>query len=667
MKLFDKIKRILDLCQTLELSWRLYGLLVLYTIITLVSFWYKWEIGLLWIIFIIVVVLILTINIDKFMRDIHLFANRMTKTVQNAQEDALYRSPIAVLLYDEQMRVKWINPSFQRIYNGEKLLGRTIESLDEVLYQFIQGETNKEWHQIQLGEKYYKIMHQADLQALYLMEITEEVHIQETKKYDQLVFGYLFLDDYLELLQSLDDNQASQIDAKILTELNTWSKQYQIYLKRLEEEKFMILLNQKSLEKLEKNKFKEIEKITEQNFQDNIPISFSIGIAYSTQPEYNVEDLAQQAQLNLDLALGRGGDQVVVRTKDDKARFYGGKLNPNEKRTTTRSKLVYRALINSVNQASNIYIAGHRYPDMDSIASAIGLYKLISQHKKEVKIILNQAQLGKDVAQLLKSSQIQNEWKQLFTDIHTAKESLDERTLIIMVDHHRPSLSEAEEIVNQHDVVIIDHHRRSEDFPTQSVLTFIEPYASSTSELVTEFFIYERNHQQTLSKIEATALLAGIIVDTNNFSLRTGARTFDAASYLKTRGADMVLIQRLLKEELSVVQKRNRLIEKAEYISKEIVISKYKDDEICDSVTAAQAADSMLGLKNVEASFVIFRRNAETIGISARSLGSINVQTIMEQMGGGGHLSNAATQLQGISIQQAYEELVHLLKNNEEE
>ena len=291
----------------------------------------------------------------------------------------------------------------------------------------------------------------------------------------------------------------------------------------------------------------------------------------------------------------------------------------------------------------------------------------MKKYGKECRIIVNENEFNHDIVQLLETPEIKNEKHLMFVSLTEAEAMITDNTLIVMVDHHKPSLSEAESLIPNHDVVIIDHHRRSEEFPKQSVLTYIEPYASSTSELVTEFFMYMRSTMEALNKFEATAMLAGIIVDTNNFALRTGSRTFDAASYLKSRGADTAQIQRILKEDLDTVKRRNRLIEKLEYLTEGYAVAYGDDEEIYDNVTAAQAADQMLSLEGVEASFVIYRRSKDTIGISARSLGSINVQVIMEKLGGGGHLSNAASQLKDITVDDAFDLLKNKLDLTKEE
>lgn len=662
-----KIQKFFEVFNSLEISWQLYSLAFLYLIIMIVAFVLKWQVGLLLLLLLAAILIFCLFNMNNFFKDFNVVANRLTNLAKVAQEDSLYRSPIAVIIYDINHRVNWVNPALQHIFGTKDILGEPLQALGENFSNILKLDSALEWRTFELQKRYYKVMHQVDRRVIYLLDTTEEYGIRESKQFDQMVFGYLFLDDYDELVQSMDDHQAAKFDADLLNDLNAWTNQHHIYLKRLDEEKFLLLFNQLVLKGLEKEKFKTFEAIREKNYLKNIPISISLGVAYSQQDNYHINDLALQAQLNLDLALGRGGDQVVVRASEGKARFYGGKTNPTEKRTNIRSKLVYQALLNSIEQAEKVIVSGHRIPDMDAIGSAIGLYKIVKQYGKECRIIVNENEFNHDIVQLLETPQIKNEKHLMFVNLAEAEAMVTDNTLIVMVDHHKPSLSEAESLIPNHDVVIIDHHRRSEEFPKQSVLTYIEPYASSTSELVTEFFMYMRSTMEALNKFEATAMLAGIIVDTNNFALRTGSRTFDAASYLKSRGADTAQIQRILKEDLDTVKRRNRLIEKLEFLTEGYAVAYGDDEEIYDNVTAAQAADQMLSLEGVEASFVIYRRSKDTIGISARSLGSINVQLIMEKLGGGGHLSNAASQLKDITVDDAFDILKNKLDLTKEE
>lgn len=656
----EKIKEFFIQFHSLDISWQIYSLVILYTIIMLAAFALRWEVGLMLLILLVAVVIFFVFNYENFIRSLNTIANRLSQNVRVAQEDAMYRSPIGILLYgdDNNKRIKWVNPAMQHIFGSKELLGEPLLSINDEFKLLIDTESNKQWSIKPFMGRHYRVQHQGDVNALYLLDVTEEVVIREQKKFDQIVFGYLFLDDYNEIVESLDDQQATNFDSIILNDINEWAEFYGVYTKRINEEKFILLLNQSVLDKLEKDKFKFFDDMRERNLLRNMPISISIGLAYPDLESYHIDELSDQAQLNLDLALGRGGDQIVVRSHTGKARFYGGKTNPTEKRTNIKSRLVFQALRTSIQQAERILISGHKTPDMDSMGSAIGIYKIVKEYDIPVHIIINEAEFNPDIRQLLDQDQARYLWDEgAFVEKDKAFEFVTEKTLIILVDHHRPSLSEAQELLEGHDIMIIDHHRRGEEFPNQTVLTYIEPYASSTSELITEFFINMRNTTEALNKFEATTLLAGVIVDTNNFAQRTGSRTFDVASYLKSRGADRTQIQRLLKEDLDNLIERNQLLENTKVVKEGYAVIIAPDKQIIDNITASQAADMLLDVKGVEASFVIYRRSESMVGISARSLGSINVQAIMERLGGGGHLSNAATQINNMTTDEVFIQL----------
>lgn len=660
----DRIKKFLELFHELELSWQIYCLLLVYSLITLVALFLRFEIGILLLILLFAMLIFIYYNTNKLLSGINMIANKLVRSIKIANEESYNNSAIGILIYDENQRVMWANSLALTLLNYRDIVGENLNEIDQNFEELLSTNDN-EWKILKYQDKYFKFLHNLDNRTIYCLDINEEYEIREKHKYDKIVYGYLLLDDYDEVVQSLDDQEASNFDAELINELNNWALQQDIYMKRIEDDKFILLLNIKTLEILENQKFKYFSDIRDKYYGKNIPISMSIGIAYPNNDEYKINRLAKEAQMNLDLALGRGGDQVVVKSGEEIARFYGGDTNPSEKRTNTRSKLVYQALINQISQASNIIISGHKYPDMDSLSSALGIYKIATEQRKLTKIIVNESTFNPDIKQLLNSPQISYNLKNIFIDTNTAKTYMTSKTLLILVDHHRPSLSEAEELlIYGPNIVVIDHHRRSEEFPNQTVLTYIETTASSTSELITEFFMNVRNSNETVNRFEATALLAGIIVDTNNFSMRTGSRTFDVASYLKSRGADTEQIQRMLQEDFEDVKLRNQLIEQTEFYQEIYAIAKGNDGMYIDNVTAAQAADEMLSLKNVEASFVIFRRSENRVGISARSLGKFNVQKVMELLGGGGHLSNAATQIEDINIEEAKELLINTIKKS---
>ena len=395
-------------------------------------------------------------------------------------------------------------------------------------------------------------------------------------------------------------------------------------------------------------------------------MTLSLGIAYGD------EDLAQLAvtsQSNLDLALGRGGDQVVVRAKGHEARFYGGKTNPMEKRTRVRARMVAQALQELFKQTDKVFVVGHKRPDMDAVGASMGIRRIAQMNGKECYIVIDPDHLHSDVERLMGQVGQDPEVANAIVTPEAALSQATDQSLLILVDHSKPSISAAPDLYKRlaARTVIIDHHRRGEEFPDNPMLVYIEPYASSTCELIAEMFEYQPTNVPSLDKLEATAMLAGITVDTKSFSLRTGTRTFDAASYLRSMGADGMLAQNLLKENIDSFIQRNHLIDTIEMIAPNMALCTGEEDKRYDPVIAAQAADTMLSLNGVDASFVITKRPSGDVGISARSTGDVNVQVIMEAMGGGGHLSNAATQIKGKTIAEVRTDLLAQIKKADED
>lgn len=365
----------------------------------------------------------------------------------------------------------------------------------------------------------------------------------------------------------------SQLNSRITAVLNTWAVDYNFYLKRTSQDRFMAVLTRETLNTLENSRFEilgEVKKITIEESQRN-PITLSMGIGIGN---VSIPDLAEHAQSSLDLALGRGGDQVAIRDEDGKVRFYGGTTNPMEKRTRVRARVISHALKELVKESDNVIIMGHKSPDMDSLGAAIGVLNIAKSNEVEGYIILDENDVLTGIARVIeKVKEEEGLWKH-FIGPEEAEAIFTSRSLIVVVDTHRPSLVAHETLIHKAEhKVVIDHHRRGEDFVTDPTLVYMEPYASSTSELVTELIEYQPNKRK-LSTVEATALLAGIIVDTKSFALRTGSRTFDAASYLRAKGADPVLIQDFLKEDLTTLVQRNKLIDAAYIHEGNIAISK---------------------------------------------------------------------------------------------
>ncbi len=328
-----------------------------------------------------------------------------------------------------------------------------------------------------------------------------------------------------------------------------------------------------------------------------------------------------------------------------------------EKRTRVRARVISHALRDFVRESERVIIMGHKNPDMDAIGAAIGVLKIADGNDKEGYIVLDPGEVNPDVQRLMEEVEKHDHLWSHFITPQEALEEITERTLLVIVDTHKPSMVIEPRLIERVErTVVLDHHRRGEEFIIDPVLVYMEPYASSTAELVTELLEYQPREFK-LDRLEATALLAGIIVDTKSFAVRTGARTFDAASYLRSNGADTTLVQKLLKEDLEQYVLRSKLIESAEAYRDGYAIAMANEKQAFSQLIIAQAADTLLSMKGVVASFVISKRKDGLISISARSLGDVNVQLVMEELNGGGHLSNAATQLEGVSLKEAKEML----------
>ena len=624
----------------------------------------------LWLGFIVLIWLCLFATITYFSihiitKKINNYASELAYKIRKGEQDAYLKMPIGMILYDDKENVTWVNPYLQKKLQKQDIIGISLKQLNERLYYQVKRQIQNEKEQdiFDFGDKKYKIIVHPDIRMIYLTDITEFASIEEKYHDEQIVVGQIFLDNFSEVSQSLNDRRKSNLNNFVTNQLSSWATHHNIFMKRVDDDRFIAFLNRKSLNKLEKEKFDIMDKIRETTAKQNFPLTVSMGFSYSDKEnEIHYPEIASYAQANLDLALGRGGDQVVVRSQNEDARFYGGKSNPMEKRTRVRARMVSQALKDLMEEASEVIVMGHQFPDMDAIGGCLGIRRIANMNQKKAWIVTNENQYSHDIHKLMDVIQ---EQKTLGEDIITPEEALEKltpNTLVILVDVSRPVIAASPEVLEQaNKIVVIDHHRRSQDFPKNPVLVYIEPYASSTGELITELFEYQNNYAESIQPIEATAMLGGIIVDTRNFTLRTGSRTFDAASYLKSVGADTILIQRLLKENVETYLLRSHLLNSLILLENNIGIVQGEEDNPYPTVVAAQTADMMLSMENIDASFVVTKREDERIGISGRSLGNKNVQRVMEKMGGGGHLSNAATQLSDTTIEQAVIQLKEVI------
>ena len=642
--------------------------IILLFILCIMSFVTHVWLGFVFLFWICLFATLVYFSIQHINKKINEYAIDLAYKIRKGEQDAYLKMPIGMILYDTNENITWINPYLQKKLQRQNVIGIPLKELNERLYYQVkkQIQNQKENDIFTHVDKKYQVIVHSDIRMIYLTDITEYASIEEKYHEEQIVFGQIFLDNFSEVSQSLNDRRKSNLNNFVTNQLSSWAIHHNIFMKRVDDDRFIAFLNRKSLETLEKEKFDIMDKIRETTAKQNYPLTVSMGFSYPDKENNDVTypEIASYAQANLDLALGRGGDQVVVRSQNEDARFYGGKSNPMEKRTRVRARMVSQALKDLMEEASEIIVMGHQFPDMDAIGGCLGIRRIAKMNQKKAWIVTNENQYSHDIHKLM---DVIREQKDLREDIITPEEALEKltpNTLVILVDVSRPVIAASPEVLEQaNKIVVIDHHRRSQDFPKNPVLVYIEPYASSTGELITELFEYQNNYAESIQPIEATAMLGGIIVDTRNFTLRTGSRTFDAASYLKSVGADTILIQRLLKENVETYLLRSHLLNSLILLDNNIGIVQGEEDTPYPTVVAAQTADMMLSMENIDASFVVTKREDGRIGISGRSLGNKNVQRVMEKMGGGGHLSNAATQLSDTTIEEAVIQLKEVISD----
>lgn len=592
------------------------------------------------------------------------YASNLSYRIKRGEQEAMIKMPLGILLYDEDQQIQWVNPYLQLFLKNNDMIGTSLKNLDEQLYKSINDairdkDTNN--RVIRVGKHKCEIVVQNDLGVVYILDITKYAAIERRYQDQRLSIGLIFIDNYDELSQAMGDQNLTDMSSYIQNALNEYAKRFNAYLKRIDEDHYLLLSHMIDLHKMEADRFSILDKVRKESSRCNTPLTLSVGIAFGSE---SLNDISEQAQSNLDLALGRGGDQVVVRQIGKDAHFYGGKSNPMEKRTRVRARVVSQALQELFKDADHVFVQGHKSPDLDAIGSAIGIVKIARIHGVKANVILDLSELNYDVERLIKKMQEAGFDQEIFISPDEAVQIATDNSLLVLTDHSKYSITYNQSIYDKmkNRLVVIDHHRRGEEFPENPMLVYIEPYASSTCELVTEMIEYQpQGGDGVLNYLEATAMLAGITVDSKEFSLRTGTRTFDAASYLRSIGADSQVVSYLLKESIDNYLKRSYLVSTVDMVHSNMAILSGNDSEIYDAIIIAQAADTALSLEGVSASFAIARRSNSMIGISARSTGKINVQVIMEKLGGGGHLSNAATQLDNISVSEAKERLLQAI------
>lgn len=588
----------------------------------------------------------------------------LSEEFESVTKHAIFNMPFPLVIIDEKGSVTWYNTPFLNMIIEEDILNERIHDIIPgfSLEDLLTREENQP-KKITYDNKTYLVYPNFvdskktsgtsnKLVILYWVDYSVYFDLEKQYNDERAIVALIYIDNYDDVKNNTPDIHRPQLIAEIDKNISEYFTRYNGLVRKFENDKYLVLIDYEALEKIQEKKFDILDDIRELNLGNTLPITLSIGVSASGE---NLNESHINSKAAIDIALGRGGDQAVL-NKEGSYEFYGGKSKALEKRNKVRARVIGHALRQLIDQSENIFVMGHKNPDMDSIGSSVGVLRGVKNIGKKGYLVLND--LNPSITNIYDKMKIdQPELIDSIVSSSEAEELIGDNSLMILVDNHKPSFTEAPELLELvNKVVIIDHHRRGAEFVKDPVLTYLEPYASSTSELVTEILSY-MSDDINLTKFEAEALLAGITVDTNGFSFQTGVRTFEAASILKRAGADTTSVRQLFRDDYDTFMYRAEVIGSSKIVFDNIAIGRLERDIDNGLLIAAQSANELLDIKGVQASFVLTFSN-DRIHISGRSLGSISVQIIMERLGGGGHLTSAGTQLIGVSMDEAEEKLI---------
>lgn len=566
----------------------------------------------------------------------------VTQILGTRSKKALDYGDVGMMTLDDNYAVTWMSELF--LEHAYISIGERVDSIFPPLASLLNGTESS--IKLSVGQSVYLVSLLETQDILYFKDITEVTALEVANKNNQLVLGIAHLDNYDETTQYEEEQTIALIDANIRQSVVNWADKHRMFVRRIRPDRYLLVLTEKAFQEITKERFGILHDVRKEATKLDTNITLTMAFARKSDNFKELEDMTNKA---LEMGQSRGGDQVVINTKESPMKYYGGNTEAVEKRSKVRVRVMAQNLAESINSASKVFIVGHKNPDFDSFGSALGASSIASVYKKDVHIVLDLEDTEENLSSAI--LQHENEMKKDhdFISISHALSIMDKSSLLIMVDHHSINQTQFPELVEAcQNIVVIDHHRRSGEFAFEPKLTYIESSASSASELIIELFPYHRRNV-VISRIQATFMYTGMLIDTNHFRKRSGSRTFEAAAELRKFGADLELADEMLKANYRDFEIKNKILSKAQLFEEDYVIAAYKDGDI-PRVLMSQAADEILSVRDVEASFVIAYVEHDVVAVSARSNGKLNVQTVMERLGGGGHFSGAAVQLRGHSI-----------------
>ena len=576
---------------------------------------------------------------------------------EDSLSSLLEQMPVGVVkLNMESSEIEWFNPY------AELMLTTEDGEIDHSQVQeIIKTAISSPGIYANVGEKRYAVHLDRNSGVLYFFDVSGEYEATVELVTSRPVIGVISVDNYDDLENETSESDISHINSFVANFVAEFTGKHQMFSRRVAMDRFYLFTDYTVLEQLMQDKFSVIDTFREEAKQRDLPLTMSMGLSYG---DGDHEGIGKVALSNLNLAEVRGGDQVVVKENDETKNpiYFGGGTAASIKRTRTRTRAMMTAISEKLKSVDHVFVVGHKNLDMDALGSAVGMQLFSSNVLDESYVVYDAEQMSPDIHRAIQF--LENEGVTKLLTLDQAMEMVTNRSLLVMVDHSKTALTLSKEFYDLFtQTIVIDHHRRDQDFPENAVITYIESGASSASELVTELIQFQNSKKARLSRIQASVLMGGIMLDTKNFTSRVTSRTFDVASYLRTRGSDSVVIQELAATDFEEYRLVNELILQGQAVQPSILVAQAKDTKEYDTVVISKAADTMLAMSGIEASFVIAKNRQGDISISARSRSKINVQRIMEELGGGGHFNLAAARLTDMSLQEAGDKLKTIISN----
>ena len=585
--------------------------------------------------------------------------------VNNQAEDSLNslleQMPVGVIkLNMANMEIEWFNPYAELILTTEdgEINPTQIQEIIKAGFSSLGIYAN-------IGEKRYAVHLDKTSGVVYFFDVSGEYEATVELVTSRPAIGIISVDNYDDLENETSESDISNINSFVANFVAEFAGRYKMFSRRVDMDRFYLFTDYTVLEHLMQDKFSMIDSFREEAKQRNLPLTMSMGLSYG---DGDHESIGKVALSNLNLAEVRGGDQVVVRENDETKDpiYFGGGSAASVKRTRTRTRAMMTAISEKLKSVDRVFIVGHKNLDMDALGSAVGMQLFSSNVLEESYVVYDASQMSPDIRRAIEL--LDKEGVSSLLTLEEASEMVTRRSLLVMVDHSKTVLTLSKDFYNLfNQTIVIDHHRRDQDFPENAVITYIESGASSASELVTELIQFQNSKKKRLSRIQASVLMGGMMLDTKNFTSRVTSRTFDVASYLRTRGSDSVVIQDISATDFEEYRLVNELILQGQMVQPSILVAQALETKTYDTVVISKAADALLAMSGIEASFVLAKNDQGDISISARSRSRINVQRIMEELGGGGHFNLAAARLTGMNLQEAGDKLKTVIVNETEE